>query len=60
MATRTQPRACWSRGPAAIRHDAGANAHCGAQASAMAKLFATETAQSVVLDQAVQILGARP
>ena len=43
---------------AASRHDADPAAPGVTRAAAMAKLFATETAQ-VVVDQAVQVLGAR-
>jgi alkylation response protein AidB-like acyl-CoA dehydrogenase len=57
LATRTQAARLlvWE---AASRYDADPAAPGVTRAAAMAKLFATETAQAVV-DQAVQVLGAR-
>jgi alkylation response protein AidB-like acyl-CoA dehydrogenase len=57
MATRTQAARLLVYDAAAV-HDAGGERSVLTRASAMAKLFATETAQLVV-DQAVQIHGAR-
>ena len=52
-----RPPGCWS-GAAASAYDGGADAREVTTSAAMAKLFATETAQWVV-DQAVQLHGAR-
>jgi acyl-CoA dehydrogenase len=57
MATRTQAARLLVYA-AAARHDADPDGPGVTQAAAMAKLYATEAAQAVV-DQAVQVLGAR-
>ena len=57
MATRTQAARLLVYA-AAARHDADPDEPGVTQAAAMAKLYATEAAQAVV-DQAVQVLGAR-
>jgi acyl-CoA dehydrogenase len=57
MATRTQAARLLVYA-AAARHDADLDGPGVTQAAAMAKLYATEAAQAVV-DQAVQVLGAR-